>query len=765
MRIWGTFAAAIMMAPRRTMTLLRAQGEMRGGALAVWCFALVAVCAASVVLRAESGAWGLAHAAETASAQGTDLNVPDSPADTPSDGTPTTPGTPDGGTTPGSDTNAGPSTYTLTVLTDGTSTGIVNQNPTGGPVRPAKSTVTLTATPAATAEFAGWAGACTGTALTCVVTVDANKTVTATFNIRTTKLTVTAALGTSTGGGTVSGVNTGGITGPGAPPSQTCDLACTWTYPFGAFTRVTLTATPAQGYLFKGWSGANCTGTTATTCAAVFEADTAVIALFAPILRVGAVFSSAQQSSRSFLRFYNTGTTAATASVTVYNPTTGQSLGQWTTPTIPAGAAPQYFIGDVEAGIGMGPASAKPDYYDIAVNAPMNGYFQHVLWRSSDQTLTNLSTCGSGVTIDGARLANVHASTFDSSYPSSIVVNNSGSAATGVVLGIYNASTNVRLGTYSILSIPVNGRVVVRMREIESAADITPSASVPHYIVKAESLPVFTGLLQHLVSNVAAGVITDMTTACSLAGNPAVTIASTLYPSLIFSTAETGSQSFLRLYNSGTTAGTATVTLYDYTSGQSLGQWTSPSVPGGAEQQYFIGDIESVLPAGATKPTYYAASVEAKFSGNLQHVLWRSSNGTLTNLSTCAAAVTADPMKLAGVHSSLLNADYPSQVVINNTGTTTLNGPLLSLYDARNGTRLGTYTATSIAPNSQAVVPIATFETQAGVTPGEGMYHYVIKADVPFTGFLQHLVLNTKAGVVTDMTTACGLRATGAPAS
>ncbi len=745
MRIWGTFAAAMIMAPRRAGALLRSQS----GTLAVWCFALVAMCAGSVMLRAEPGVWGLAQAAETALAQATDLQVPDRPADTPSD----TPTTPDGGSGNSSDLNQGPATYTLTITTNGTSTGIVNQNPIGGPVRAAKSTVTLTAAPIAASEFAGWSGACTGTSPTCVVTMDADKTVTATFNTRTTKLNVVSV------GGTVSTVVSGG---PGAAPVQTCDVAaCAWTFPFGVLNRATITATPAQGYAFRGWSGANCTGT--ANCTALFDTDTTLTAVFVPIVRVGAVFSSAQPASRSFLRLYNTGTAAAAATVTLYNPTTGQSIGRWTSPSIAPGTAPQYFIGDIEANLGLGPASAKPDYYDIAVDAPINGYFQHVLWRSSDETLTNLSTCNVGVTIDGSKLANVHASTFDASYPSSIVVNNSGLTAAGTVLGVYNASTNVRLGTYSILSIPANGRLVLRMSQIEEGAGITPASTVPHYIVKIEPLPQFNGFLQHLVSNVRAGVITDMTTACSLTGNPASTIASTLYPSLIFSTAKTGSQSFLRLYNTGTTAGTATVSLYDSVSGQSLGQWTSPSVPGGAEQQYFIGDIESALPAGATKPTYYSASVEAKFSGFLQHVLWRSSNGTLTNLSTCSTAVTADPMKLGGVHSSLLNADYPSQVVINNTGTTALNGPLLSLYDARNGTKLGTYTAANIAPNSQAVVPVAVFETQAGVTPGDGMYHYVIKADAPFTGFLQHLVLNTKAGVVTDMTTACGLRATGVP--
>ena len=44
------------------------------------------------------------------------------------------------------------------------------------------TSVTLTATPSSNSVFAGWAGACNGPATTCTVTMDASKSVTATFN-------------------------------------------------------------------------------------------------------------------------------------------------------------------------------------------------------------------------------------------------------------------------------------------------------------------------------------------------------------------------------------------------------------------------------------------------------------------------------------------------------------------------------------------------------------------------------------------------------
>ena len=48
-------------------------------------------------------------------------------------------------------------------------------------------------------------------------------------------------------------------------------------------------------------------------------------------------------------------------------------------------------------------------------------------------------------------------------------------------------------------------------------------------------------------------------------------------------------------------------------------------------------------------------------------------------------------------------------------------------------------------------------ETAASFSPQPGMYHYVVKADTNFTGYLQHVVNNTSDNVVTDLTGVCRL--------
>jgi len=114
---------------------------------------------------------------------------------------------------------------------------------------PQDSSVTLTATPATGQVFSGWGGACSGTASTCTVAMAAARTVSAGFApaASTFKLSVNLS-----GSGTVAS----------SPAGVNCGSDC-WEY-YAAGTSVTLSATPAAGQQFSGWSGA-CTGTGACT--------------------------------------------------------------------------------------------------------------------------------------------------------------------------------------------------------------------------------------------------------------------------------------------------------------------------------------------------------------------------------------------------------------------------------------------------------------------------------------------------------------------
>ena len=82
----------------------------------------------------------------------------------------------------------------------------------------------------------------------------------------------------------------------------------------------------------------------------------------------------------------------------------------------------------------------------------------------------------------------------------------------------------------------------------------------------------------------------------------------------------------------------------------------------------------------------------------------------------------------------------------------------LGIYDARNGNKLGTYSTPAVPSNGELVTLVGAIESGAQIAPTPGMYHYVIRAETEFSGFLQHIVSNQRSGTTVDMTTVCALR-------
>lgn len=117
--------------------------------------------------------------------------------------------------------------------------------------------------------FAGWGGACSGTAPTCTVTLSANQNVTATFA----QAQANYQLSVST-----AGTGTGTVTS--TPAGITCPTTCSAT--FSAGTQVTLTATPGSPVSsFAGWGGA-CSGM-APTCTVTMSTNQNVTATFTQV--------------------------------------------------------------------------------------------------------------------------------------------------------------------------------------------------------------------------------------------------------------------------------------------------------------------------------------------------------------------------------------------------------------------------------------------------------------------------------------------------
>lgn len=162
-------------------------------------------------------------------------------------------------------------TFAVTVTKSGAGTGTI----TGGTIACGSTCtatvdygtqLTLTAAPANLSVFAGWGGACSGIT-DCKVTVTDDTDITANFALDDATLFVT-----------LGGNGAGKVTS--SPAGIDCGTTCQHTYSAGEM--VALTATPATGSTFAGWSGGGCTGTgacsvsltTAATVTATFTLQT-----------------------------------------------------------------------------------------------------------------------------------------------------------------------------------------------------------------------------------------------------------------------------------------------------------------------------------------------------------------------------------------------------------------------------------------------------------------------------------------------------------
>ncbi|MDQ5897636.1 MAG: hypothetical protein QG612_1722 [Pseudomonadota bacterium] len=159
--------------------------------------------------------------------------------------------------------------YGLEVVRTGTGQGTVKATAAGGidcgrtcaARYTAGTKVTLSAVADAKSVFAGWAGACSGTGLTCTVTMSEARGVRAQFAPRPYLVTVKQA------------GSPGNLAG--LPAGVSCRTGCSVSLPAGS--TLTLKAVPVRGQRFAGWGGA-CLGQGACTIAV--DAAKSVTAVF-----------------------------------------------------------------------------------------------------------------------------------------------------------------------------------------------------------------------------------------------------------------------------------------------------------------------------------------------------------------------------------------------------------------------------------------------------------------------------------------------------
>jgi hypothetical protein len=160
--------------------------------------------------------------------------------------------------------------------------GTVTSNPTGincpaascAATFPARSVVTLTATPAKEIAFNGWGGACSGTAATCSLTINAGNFATAQFG------------GPSTLSVALSGTGSAQIAS--SPAGISCGSTCKASFPPG--TVVKLTAAVSSNSYLQNWGVSGCPASE-STCSITLNADTSIAVTVQPKVSISIALS------------------------------------------------------------------------------------------------------------------------------------------------------------------------------------------------------------------------------------------------------------------------------------------------------------------------------------------------------------------------------------------------------------------------------------------------------------------------------------------
>ncbi len=165
--------------------------------------------------------------------------------------------------------------------------------------------VTLTPTPAAGSEFAGWTGACSGMG-SCLVSMAGDRNVTAAFRL-TPRLNVMVG-SLDNGSGQIVTIPAPGGTCENTPPdSASCE------YLFETGTEVTLTATAAADSVFLGWDpGGPCEGLGTAPCTFTVAENTMASGIFQGPQRVNVMVGSLDNGSGQIVATPAGGTCANT---------------------------------------------------------------------------------------------------------------------------------------------------------------------------------------------------------------------------------------------------------------------------------------------------------------------------------------------------------------------------------------------------------------------------------------------------------------------
>jgi subtilisin len=220
-----------------------------------------------------------------------------------------------------------------------------------------------------------------------------------------------------------------------------------------------------------------------------------------------------------------------------------------------------------------------------------------------------------------------------------IRLHNSSSEAGRARVTLRDAETGAQLGRWTSPNIPAHAsfQFNVGRLETEAVADtVIARDDRTYYNLVVESG--FDGSMQHVLWQQTAGVLSNMTSCSDGVTGGERSLLNVHNPSIL------QYPSSVRVYNDGAATSSAALEVFNATTGESVGQWVSPSIEAGAAYEASMAEIidgielaEGSLVVLDDLPVHLNVELASDFNGYLQHTIRNARSAVLTDMSAKCA--------------------------------------------------------------------------------------------------------------------------------
>ena len=220
-----------------------------------------------------------------------------------------------------------------------------------------------------------------------------------------------------------------------------------------------------------------------------------------------------------------------------------------------------------------------------------------------------------------------------------IRLHNSSSETGRARVTLRDAETGAPLGRWTSPNIPAHASFQFDVSRLESEAEadtVIARDDRTYYNLVVESG--FDGSMQHVLWQRTAGVLSNMTSCPDGVSGGERTLLNVHSPNIL------QYPSAVRVYNDSASASSGVLEIFNATTGEAVGQWTSPPIEAGAAYEVSLSEIITDIETGGetndiadSLPAHLNVELSSDFNGYLQHTILNRRSEVLTDMSAKCA--------------------------------------------------------------------------------------------------------------------------------